>query len=267
MQVKAAKRKRGSACNLCEVEKPQPGTDYCESCQAFAKLKFASAEQLAEAMTSSSKKSKKIFAEIEQHASGSYENKTGEHITYQVISESKLSETYGFMSKVEFEDTHGCKPDKAKVKTTKALNSKQETVHGVLIGDNVAPRLEISCSRRWVKTGASLPVAEVRYPAHVDEHFVHQCAQSGRFMGQNPGTKYKPKLKGATVYTKQQLQDLVAKFQKRKSAETVPRSVLDAMCAGHDNGCDAEGEDSGSGSEGDDEDCVSFGLVVLVVVV
>lgn len=243
-------------CGLCDTEADTKGQNWgstttddrgiarpdgllCRLCTDFAAESGLQAEEVVARRKKDATFREAIDEDREEYATnrgagGEPSEFEPEDVRYEVVVSSELREQYGFMSRQAFKAQHKVFPDEARLSQIRALNRHGQEEVGIAIDLGVQPILNISTTRRYVRSQPVLRHDKHYYKRQADRVFTGRVEKAARTLGQNSGDKYVGKKKAVTVYTQadidQHLQELVDKRKVGSRASGIAQMDSNMVC-------------------------------------
>ena len=231
--------KRGRlVCYLCEIGANDDGSNWakptndgrcrkkphgllCRECGDFADATPYDIKRIAK-MMSNKPGLATIKGNLEEFAKNKAEpeniNFPRQTVYRETIYESFLEEEAEFVPRADFITANGLAPDEVKLIQLRVKDKYHNDHVGIakLMPCDNGPRLKIQTGTRVVVQTPILDPECHLYANQASEFFVEEAFAAARNLGQEPGSKYKSKLKQIKVYTPDEIYSAVIAGRKKK---------------------------------------------------
>ena len=173
--------------------------------------------------------------------------------TFQI---AVLKETFDVMTNDTFKDVYKDDMGTYKLSTVRAEKSNNEVLKGLLVSSGADPQMEVQTGKMVVHRRKILDKPGMVFKDQCQVVYGTKALKLGKTFGLKSGTKYTPKFKRLTTYTKKSLAEFVQRAKKPKTPKKDQCSTLDRMLRNEAKVAVSDSDEDGAAEdeENDNED-------------
>ena len=207
------------AATRTEAKKVLPVSSVCKRCHDFSLASGIVVKTLA-TMKKDSKQAPDLSSDMADFVNNRETPEHRDFETEEVFEETRmtsmLKQSFQFLGRTQFQKLHSMAPESAKLSLCSARDHANRPCLGVLVKMDDCPQvLDVHTEKVIVKRKHLLRPENHYYKRQSEHVFTHAVSKAAATLGQEHGGKYKPSQKPITVYTANEVKNLVAQAKLR----------------------------------------------------